>query len=1181
MKLGEIKHSDEILSIIRGKKLVVFAGAGVSMRPGMKLPNYGDLTRSIASTAGQEYPGERVVPCDRYLGQLHDAKVAVHSLAQQIIDRSSGQSNDIHADLIALFGGVDDVRIVTTNYDYGFEQAAQNRAYLLRSYSSPALPLGNDFKGIVHVHGAARDLKGMVLTDKDFGRAYLTEGWARRFLVSLFEEYNVLFVGYSCRDHDINYLVRAIVDSEKVVGRFVMLTDRELEARDGEDDPEQWWAARGIKPIVLKTYEEQDEAIRTLVRYAERSPDAICAQLARVLSQPPPLLDEEVPAEIKHAMQGEDTVRYLTRSANDVKWVRYLYKKGYLAKLFSGEEADAVTRELAAWLAKNFINDHDSVLVEILSTEGFRINPYFRSTILRYMRPSSPDLPLIDELLVGRWVVALMRTYEVTPGCRSEIVYLAERCSAQGLFLHLPSLFLSMAKEKLLVRWRPNELGGASLEHQVQADRYHFNQMWEDHLKPRIAGFEGAIIRGVSELLEQMYAEHLAWSGRAGRVFMFGRSAIEEHEQDHYRDDAMGVVIDAMRDSVESLIATPGNCVSMVAEQLLTSSVPLIRRVGVHCLRLRPDMTSAEKVNLLFEHVQLSDHEEYHEVYRLIAQCYKDIGDVDKAKVRIKVSECAKDLQQRHDENLADRFAYEWLSCLVLSAPACVEARASLDALQSKHPKWVISEHPDFRSWIGKGEWLEPSPALYAAQLVAMSPSEVIELYPDAGSRREIYALNAQLRQACVKNPELGKGIMRQLAEAGRWQSLAWAPIIESLEDETIPLSYLRDALVGLNNDNVCASLTEEISRLLDAVFIKRRQDLAACDFRQLDEIADKIWVACEAVVKSRPRNESWLQGAYNCPAGRVAVYWIDSLAFSMAGKKGDDLVLPSAFESLFTKVIQDSAQRGGYARSILAGHFAYLHRLNPSWANKLIAPLFSSETDDIFLQAWDGFLKNGRMTHSVESELRPALISAIGRFLSLPDSDSNKERLDLFIRIYAMVVVFSKDGPSDALLRKFLVKAHSLNKHKSIADLASNVGFYLRQLSIEAQSDLSRRWGLGYLSERIRSMPVPIAESEFSKMLKWVLYFGDGYADAVGIIAGFSTATVTLSPTVLHTLEDTNLPESYPTATAEFLICLSRCKGASDYRDYFSKIAIRLNGVATGLKGRLRDSLMSIGANL
>jgi hypothetical protein len=54
----------------------------------------------------------------------------------------------------------------------------------------------------------------IVLTDSDFGRAYLTEGWARRFLVDLFRHFTVLFVGYSHSDTVMHYLARALPEQE-------------------------------------------------------------------------------------------------------------------------------------------------------------------------------------------------------------------------------------------------------------------------------------------------------------------------------------------------------------------------------------------------------------------------------------------------------------------------------------------------------------------------------------------------------------------------------------------------------------------------------------------------------------------------------------------------------------------------------------------------------------------------------------------------------------------------------------------------------------------------------------------------------------------------------------------------------------------------------------------------------
>ena len=110
-----------------------------------------------------------------------------------------------------LYSDAAQARIVTTNFDLLFEQASEavfdDKPEVFRA---PALPLGHQFRGIIHVHGAVSRPNEMVLTDLDFARAYLTEGWARRFLIELFRNFTVLFVGYSHDDTILSYLARAL-----------------------------------------------------------------------------------------------------------------------------------------------------------------------------------------------------------------------------------------------------------------------------------------------------------------------------------------------------------------------------------------------------------------------------------------------------------------------------------------------------------------------------------------------------------------------------------------------------------------------------------------------------------------------------------------------------------------------------------------------------------------------------------------------------------------------------------------------------------------------------------------------------------------------------------------------------------------------------------------------------------
>ena len=64
-------------------------------------------------------------------------------------------------------------RIITTNYDNLLAEAADEQGLDYgEQYFAPALPLGRDFKGLVHLHGSIlRPSKNMVLDDKDFGKA--------------------------------------------------------------------------------------------------------------------------------------------------------------------------------------------------------------------------------------------------------------------------------------------------------------------------------------------------------------------------------------------------------------------------------------------------------------------------------------------------------------------------------------------------------------------------------------------------------------------------------------------------------------------------------------------------------------------------------------------------------------------------------------------------------------------------------------------------------------------------------------------------------------------------------------------------------------------------------------------------------------------------------------------------
>ena len=209
MRLAGVDFPRRLTEALESDELVVFAGAGVSMGTPANLPNFERLATAIAAGTGQAQ--QESEPVDRFLGRLKSRGTNVHERAADALREGTPEPTALHGDLLRLYRTPQSVRVVTTNFDALFAQAAAHVFDPTPSVSTaPALPLGSSFSGIVHVHGDLGHPPGMVLTDADFGRAYLTGGWARRFLVDLFRTHTVLFVGYSHGDTVMNYLSRAL-----------------------------------------------------------------------------------------------------------------------------------------------------------------------------------------------------------------------------------------------------------------------------------------------------------------------------------------------------------------------------------------------------------------------------------------------------------------------------------------------------------------------------------------------------------------------------------------------------------------------------------------------------------------------------------------------------------------------------------------------------------------------------------------------------------------------------------------------------------------------------------------------------------------------------------------------------------------------------------------------------------
>lgn len=1165
-KLGAIDFDDCILDALRDERLVVFAGAGVSMGAPSNLASFWKLTCDIAQGTGLA----PIEPLDRFLGQLHHRNVAVHERAAQLLSPLGSAPNTLHHDILRLFQRADRVRLVTTNFDLHFETASNALFGAVPDvYRAPALPLGYNFSGIVHVHGSLPWARDLVLTDADFGRAYLTEGWARRFLVDVFRQYTVLFVGYSHADVVMNYLARAL-PADSVAGRFA-LTDE-----DGS------WELLGIKPIRFvrgvgaDSFQELYDGVQRLSERAKRGALDWQSRLSELGVRAPPA-DEEAIGEVEQALREVHTTRFLLNVARDPEWLRWLNGRKHLDALFGTPELGERDMLLVGWLAQHFAIEHPDDVWEIVAAHGLRMNSALWWSIGREIGVMH-ETPLKESAL-KRWVTILLAN--APPHADHHVLmWLAERCAGQGCVELTLKLFMAMSEYRLSVKpgfeWPDHE--GNERQHRLvaecllRADHWSLNEIWTKHLKPHHAQLAQTLLSGVVRRLEEMHGELAAWdkASRDWDPVSYGRSAIEPHEQDRY-PEAVDVLVDAARDALEWLATDSAALLGAWIERLITSDVPLLRRLAIHATTVRHQKSPEENLKWLLDRVGLDESSEHHEVHRAVALSYATAADLArKAVVDAVMAQSLPASDNWPAEKRTARAHFDWLSWLLQAKPDCILAIAALAPIKAQYPEWQPSDHLDLTHWTGSADWVGSESPWSIEQLLARDPVEQLDdLLHFSGNQFDgpsRFGLLANVREACKQKVDWAFALARVLAERALWPSDLWPALIRGLQESELTIDGWRNLLTLASNPALHSAHTYDIANLLYALVRDGGKPFALDLLDQANAISVPTWEGLEADAQDEDIQD-WLSRAINRPAGVIVEFWINGLSLLVRGRTGADRVMPENYRQWFTLAAQDATSKGGMGRSLLASQTAFLFSLDEEWSRRYIIPLFSDVDRRKFSQAWDGFLVWGRLHPALVDALVPAFIAAIPRLAA--DLADRRRR---FIEFYTALAAFHVSDPAQHLLP-------ALFQHGSLEDrtaFASHLGYFLRQMQQEAKKQLWDGWLHRYWQDRLQGVLAPLDEAEIRSMLEWLPQLGDAFPDAVALATRCPAIRIEHSH-MLHELQKSELVTRFPVETAELLIYLANCT-VGYHAAYLAKTDALLPPIPAQLRGRVDEAFARAG---
>ena len=708
MKIADIDFPPPLLSALRDRSLVVFAGAGVSMGKPAFLPDFSSLVRSIAKGTGEKKnDGESE---DAFLGRLQHRGAGVHEIAARILRRNrcgdAPGPTGLHRDLLRLYPEPGTVRIVTTNFDSLFEDAAQDVFGVQpEPFRAPALPLGRNFSGMVHVHGCLDRPDDMVLTDVDFGRAYLTEGWARRFLVELFRSSTVLFVGYSHNDTVMKYLARAL-PARELQGRFA-LTD--------EPDADHW-PVLGIEPIPYPREPGDDHGglstrIRGLADYARRGLLDWRHEISDIAARLPSL-DEREAETIEEALSDPTRAQFFAAAAGDPEWLDRLDRRGHLDPLFGTADLPDVHGRLSDWIVARFVFDHPEPVFRLIGRHGMNLHPLVWHGLAHAV--AFRDRSALNGELLSRWVSCLLATVPLRLDMH-QLLYLAQRCARAGLVDSMVEIFDAMSAHRLSLRPPFPEFDeeladyadfvgeGVEVTLEPDGEAGAFRELWETDLRPQLDSIAEPILSIAVARLAARHRMLSAWqeADRESNPESYSRHAIEPHEQDHAFHH-VDVLIDAARDCLEWLACNRPEAAAGWCSRLARSETPLLRRLSVHTLSVRTDVSACGKLDWLLANADLHDHPSHHEMFRIMRELYSQANLERRERVIGIIRDFAgpdEAEDEEHKTRLAACHRFHWLHWLHDAEPACATVKRALEDIRRRFPDFTPREHPDLLHW--------------------------------------------------------------------------------------------------------------------------------------------------------------------------------------------------------------------------------------------------------------------------------------------------------------------------------------------------------------------------------------------------------------------------------------------------------------------------------------------------
>jgi hypothetical protein len=1103
---GEVDVPLELIQAHAAGKLVLFVGAGASLNPPSGLPLFPELARIVGDLAHHTRKSEETV--DHFLGRI-SADIDVHNQVKRVIGGATSAPNANH-DAIARLANASSVsRVITTNFDEHLEAAATNAGLPLgRKYLATALPVGRDFEGIAYIHGAiSQPSKSLILTDRDFGRAYLTDAWATRFLQQVFDNFVVLFVGYSHTDPIVSYLGLGLPSNAK--HRFVLT----------HEPAEERWQYLGIEAIGYSADHDHAALSDVLMAWAKRAAmgrlDHL-ALVARLAQGAPPVTPVDRDYLIDAIQRSHDAATSFAEYARGPEWLEWAENLDAFQVLFQPTEAPLPgSIALAQWFAEAYVAEPDRQIDALLTIS--RLGLAMTQQLFGALSVGVNRLAKANPEAARRWLILLATS---VPGhsAPQSMIFLAREPAVIADRVVLEQ----MVRPSLSVRRNVmvEALGGAAPairgELSWNVDYYTANNYWDALRNQPGFGFT-SYLPTFERAVIMAYELHTAFNGSGFDPLSYGRSAIEPHPQNNF-PDVLDLLVDALRDGGEARYPHDAG----LAQRWLETGYPLFRRLAVHLVATGP-MSDSDKISWLLDQNLLWDFDAKHERFALLKNAIAGASPEVRSRLLAAILDGRDDADEApagepddptsdppaSDARATEILGYEvfnFLTWIADADPTWTEVATLSDELAAEH-HWSRRELPDLHSWSSSGAF-EPQPPFSREQFDSMIKTEGVE--------RAVQRLLAFEYQDFMDGPEWSDGLnlirvtVTDQPEVGIeiWDSQALSTarpdqrssILDSIL-EAWAEATLDDALLTSSLDRAAGRVDAQqsawpIARFVSEQIRLRIDSIPADSLSVMRSLAATLWHTHASNVESRDDADMASQSLNTWP-GLIGRFWVLAISARWQAHLDDWRGLDDDERAAIERIIGRRDEGASQAAiPAITREAVFLFNADAGWAEEVIIPLFDGDLvplewswgSYLYHPAWnDGFLDRG---------FYQRLFEVVARLDEFEESHGMQQQL---VGLLVNVASFSS-----LALTKRLELLNELVVHR--LDLVDDAVRHILRLYIagkpEDYSPLWDDWLAVWMQQRLSGSP-RTATSEESSAWADLIPFVPGHAgDALALWA-------------------------------------------------------------------------------